>query len=89
MLQQMRIIMFHIIILLPPRSGVFLNLALYPPQHHKTCWILSTYTYLESIPLQLCGGIDQSFIHFGFLSHLEAQKESCWDPSPDSFLVRA
>jgi hypothetical protein len=37
------------------------------------------YTYLESIPLQLCGGINHYFICFGFLPHLEAQKKSCWD----------
>jgi hypothetical protein len=71
-------LMFHIL-LLPPSWGVILVLALYPPQNHQTCWILSTYTCLESIPLQLCGGINHSFIHFGFLPHLEAQTESCWD----------
>jgi hypothetical protein len=71
-------LLFHIL-LLPPRWGVTLVLALYPPQHPQTSWILSTYTYLESIPLQLCGGINHSFIYFGFLPLLEAQKESCWD----------
>jgi hypothetical protein len=36
------------ILLPPPRWGVILVLALYLPQHHQTCWILSTYRYLKA-----------------------------------------
>jgi hypothetical protein len=36
------------ILLPPPRWGVILVLALYLPQHHQTCWILSTYTHLKA-----------------------------------------
>jgi hypothetical protein len=70
--------MFHILFL-PPRWCITLVRALHPPQHHHTCWILSTCTYLESIPLNLCGGINHLFIHLGFLPHFEAKKESYWD----------
>jgi hypothetical protein len=71
-------LMFHIL-LLPPRWGVILVVALCPPQHRQTNWILSTYTYLESISSQLSCEINHSFIYYGVLSHLEAQKWSCWD----------
>jgi hypothetical protein len=63
------IISFHILFL-PPRWGVTLVLALYPPQHHQTCGILSTCAYYESISSQLCCGINHFFIYFGFLPHL-------------------
>jgi hypothetical protein len=87
--------MFHIR-LLPPTWVVTLVVALYPPKHHQICWVLSTYTFLESISSQLFGGINHSFIYYGFLPHLEAREWSSWDvatvggaPITASSLVRA
>jgi hypothetical protein len=54
-------------------------LLLGPPQHPQTCWILSTYMVLESISSQLSDGINHSFINYGSLHHLEAQKWSDCD----------
>jgi hypothetical protein len=68
--------MFHIR-LLPSRWGAIPVLALYPPQHHQTCWILSTYTHLESISSQLCCCINHSFICFCYIPRVEAQKWIC------------
>jgi hypothetical protein len=79
--------------LLSSRWGVILVLALYPPhadQHHQTRWILSTYTYLESISSHLCCGI---IFHIFWLASsfggTEMELLGCCHPSPDSFLVRA
>jgi hypothetical protein len=55
-------VLFHIL-LLPPTWGVILDVAKYPPQHRPTCWILSTYTHLETMVSQLSGGINHSFIY--------------------------
>jgi hypothetical protein len=65
--------MFHIL-LLSLTWAVILVAAIYPPQHHQTCWILSTCIFFEKISSQLSDGINHSLTYYGFLPHFETQK---------------